>query len=109
MKKVNGSLRDGYQLTKFKGQNILEVDDSCPVVAQLRAGDKSKTRAICVFDGCIYDSASRFVLIKNIEALNWCCGEYGFDAHLRLYRLVRKERKERQSNNKTRAKRQRWF
>jgi hypothetical protein len=109
VKKVNGSLRDGYQLTKFKCQNILEVDDSCPVVAQLRAGDKSETRAICVFDGCIYDSASRFVLIKNREALDWCCGEYGFDAHLRLYRLKRKERKERQSNNKTRAKRQRWF
>jgi hypothetical protein len=26
-------------------------------------------------------------LIKSRETLNWCCGDYGFEAHVRLYRL----------------------
>jgi hypothetical protein len=31
--------------------------------------------------------ASRFVLVKSRETLNWCCGDYRFEAHVRLYRL----------------------
>jgi hypothetical protein len=40
-----------------------------------------------VYDGSIYDSASRFVLVESRETFNWCCGDYGFEAHVRLYRL----------------------
>jgi hypothetical protein len=75
---------------------------------QLRAGDKSETHAVCVFDGCIYDSDSRFALIKNKQALNWCCGEYGFETDLRLYWLKKKEDKETHLK-KAWAKRPRWF
>jgi hypothetical protein len=68
-------------------QDILKMDDSLPVVVQLRGGDKSEGHSVCIYDGSIYDSASRFVLVKSRETLNWCCGDYGFEAHLRLYRL----------------------
>jgi hypothetical protein len=46
------------------------------------------------FEGAIYDSASRYVLVKNLDALNWCCGTCGFDQHLRQYRLEAKTNKE---------------
>jgi hypothetical protein len=82
-----------YELKKFTCIDILKADDTFPVVVQLRAGDKSETHAICIFDGCIFDSASRFVLYKNQEALDWCCGTYGFECHLRLYRLEPKVEK----------------
>jgi hypothetical protein len=74
---VNWVLR-GYLLRKIKCQDILEMDDSCPVVVQLRGGDKSESHSICIYNGStIFDSASRFVLVKNRATLNWCCGVYG--------------------------------
>jgi hypothetical protein len=85
---VNGVMHEyGYLLRKLKCQDILEMDDSLPVVVQLRGGDKSESHSVCIYDGSIYDSASRFVLVKSRETLNWCGGDYGFAAHVRLYRL----------------------
>jgi hypothetical protein len=85
---VNGVMHEyGYLLRKLKCQDVLEMDDSLPVVIQLRGGDKSESHSVCIYDGSIYDSASRFVLVKSRETLNWCCGDYGFEAHVRLYRL----------------------
>jgi hypothetical protein len=85
---VNGAMHKyRHLLRKLKCQDILEMDDSLPVVVQLRGGDKSESHSVCIYDGSIYNSASRFVLVKSRETFNWCCGDYGFEAHVRLYRL----------------------
>jgi hypothetical protein len=83
-----------YDLVTFQCKNVLDMDDSCPVVIQLRCGHKSESHAICIYKGCIYDSASQFVLKKNQAALNWSCGEGGFETHLRLYRLKHRDVKQ---------------
>ena len=75
----------GYSLRRIKCQNILSWDVSLPMVVQLRSRDMSESHAICIFQDCIFDSASRFVLSKTQESLDWCCGMAGFDHHLRLY------------------------
>jgi hypothetical protein len=63
---VNGIMRDyGYLLRKLNCQDILKMDDSLPVVVQLRGGDKSESHSICIYNGDIFDSASRFVLVKS--------------------------------------------
>lgn len=77
----------GYTVKKIVCQNVLEWDDQTPMVVQLRSCDQSETHVICIFNGCIYDSASRFILVKNFESLTWCSGMHGFDCHLRLYQL----------------------
>jgi hypothetical protein len=82
---VNGVMHEyGYLLRKLKCQDILQMGDSLPVVVQLRGGDKSESHSVCIYDGSIYDLASQFVLVKSRETLNWCCGDYGFEAHVRL-------------------------
>jgi hypothetical protein len=86
VKTVNHYLCE-HEMKKFYCIDILTADDTFPVVVQLRSGDKSESHAICLYNGCIFDSASRFVLHKDQEALDWCCGTYGFDCHLRTYRL----------------------
>jgi hypothetical protein len=81
-------MRDyGYLLRKLNCQDILNMADSLPVVVQLRGGDKSESHSVCIYNGSIFDSASRFVLVKSWETLNWCCGDYEFEAHVRFYRL----------------------
>jgi hypothetical protein len=90
---VNRVLKN-YVLKKYVCYDILNMDDGSPVVVQLWSGDKSETHSITIFQGRIYDSASRFVLSKAKEGLNWCCGSFGFETHLRLYRLEYQERKE---------------
>jgi hypothetical protein len=85
---VNGVMHEyGYLLRKLKCQDVLQMDDALPVVVQLRGGDKSESHSVCIYDGSIYDLASQFVLVKSRETLNWCCGDYGFEDHVRLYRL----------------------
>ena len=64
-----------------------------PVVLQLKGRDGSATHSVTVFQGNIYDSASRHVLHKNEETLHWCCGDYGFAETLRAYVLVVEDRK----------------
>jgi hypothetical protein len=71
----------------MKRVDLLQDDDSMPMVVQLKALDGSESHAICIFDDCIFDSASRFVLKKNIHALDWCCSPYGFHKTLRVYQL----------------------
>jgi hypothetical protein len=71
-------------LRKLKCQDILQMGDALPVVVQLRGGDKSESHSVCIYDGSIYDLASQFVLVKSRETLNWCYGDYGFEAHVRL-------------------------
>jgi hypothetical protein len=105
VKHVNHSLKN-FLLKKLKCSDILKMDDSLPVVVQLRSGDKSETHAICIYNGRIYDSASRYVLVKSEDALNWCCGSFGFSAHLRLYQLIPKESQEKEKKTR-RAKRSR--
>jgi hypothetical protein len=77
----------GYQLCKFQCENVLLWDDSLPIVVQVCSNDMSESHAVCFYQGCIYDSASRFVLVKSADALSWCSGVYGFKHHVRLYQL----------------------
>ena len=95
-----------FLLLKFECNDVLTMDDSCPVVVQILAGDKSESHAICIYKGCIYDSASQFVLEKTNAALNWSSGAYGFENHLRLYRLTPKDVKA-TSHKKEKKKRKR--
>ena len=91
---VNCVLRPGHVLKRVKtAEELLKIDDTFPLVAHLKSSDNSENHCICIFQGRIYDSASRFVLVKNTEALNWCCGSYAFARHLRIYRLVPREDK----------------
>jgi hypothetical protein len=63
---VNGVMRKyGYLLRKLKCQDILEMDDSLLVVVQLRGGDKSESHSVCIYGRSIFNSASRFVLVKS--------------------------------------------
>ena len=67
--------------------NILEMDDSMPTLVQLRGRDGSETHAITVYKSNIYDGASRYILSKTAESLDWCCPPFGFEKPLRIYRL----------------------
>jgi hypothetical protein len=83
---VHGSLKEN-RMRRLKRVDLLHADDTMPMVVQLKALDGSESHAICIFDDCIFDSASRFVLQKNIHALDWCCSPYGFHKTLRVYQL----------------------
>jgi hypothetical protein len=73
---VNGVMREyGYLLRKLKCQDIIEMDNLLPVLVQLRGHDKSESHSVCIYDGSIFNLASRFVLVKSRETLNWCCGD----------------------------------
>jgi hypothetical protein len=94
----------GYVMKRVTCSDVLNTDDSSPVVVQLKAKDNSESHAICLFQGCIYDSASRFVLDKHKTALDWCCEPYGFQCHLRVYRLTKKEMEEPKQMKKKRRR-----
>jgi hypothetical protein len=76
------------QMQKLKGTFSLKTDDNMPIVLQLKGRDGSETHAITVYQGNIYDSASKHILKKTETTLNWCCGPFGFDRTLRCYVLV---------------------
>jgi hypothetical protein len=78
-------------LKKLESGFTLDADDSMPMILQLRGCDGSETHAITVYQGNIYDSASKFVLHKSLNTLNWCCGKYGFESVLKTYVLVVEE------------------
>ena len=98
-----------YFLRKLHNcQDVLDLDDQLPLVVQLGAGDKSENHVISIYDGCIFDSASRFVLQKSLEAFTWCCGLYGFKRHLRVYQLEKRaylpnEEKKRKKQKRSRG------
>jgi hypothetical protein len=100
-------------LRKFSCANVLDWDDRTPIVVQLRSRNLSESHAITVYDGAIYDSSSRFILVKSQETLNWCSGEYGFDRHLRLYQLGLRQqsnqKKKYQPKSSGKKKRTRYF
>jgi hypothetical protein len=79
-----------YSMKKISCPDVLQWNDSLPLVVQLRSRDMSESHAICIYNGCIFDSASRYVLTKTAESLNWCCGVYGFERHVHCYQLQRK-------------------
>jgi hypothetical protein len=106
---VKGVMRNyGYLLRNLKCQDILKMDDLLPVVVQLRGGYKSESHSVCIYDGSVFDSASRFVLVKSRETLNWCCGDYGFEAHVHLYRLQLNLKVKGVEEKKVKAKRPRF-
>ncbi len=108
VQQVNRVLHNGYLLKRIKTQvGVLQVDDAYPLVVHLKATDNSQTHAVCIFQGRIYDSASRYVLEKTMAALNWCCGAYPFARHLRIYRLLPVEEKEEHPHRPGRKKRSR--
>jgi hypothetical protein len=72
---------------KLKKPFQLTMDDSMPIVIQLRGRDGSETHAVTVFRGNIYDSASRYVLKKSEATLQWCSGQYGFERALKTFVL----------------------
>jgi hypothetical protein len=86
VKHVNATM-SGYQLCTVQCLKVLKWDDLLPIVVQLCSNDMSENHAVCFHQGSIYDSASRYVLIKNEQALSWCSGIYGFKRHLHLYQL----------------------
>jgi hypothetical protein len=104
VKHIHSALKE-YLLKRCKCPDILKMEDSSPVVIQLRSGNKSETHAICIYKGWIYDLASQFVIKKTEEALNWCCGTFGFKAHMRLYCLELQEGKVECHTKKKKAKR----
>ena len=73
---------------KLREQFNLKTDDSMPILIQLKGNDGSETHAVTVYKNNIYDSASRYVLTKSQESLEWCCGEFGFEKTLRTYVLT---------------------
>jgi hypothetical protein len=85
MKIVNGPTVVNFKRPKKPFH--LSMDDSMPIVIQLRGRDGSETHAITVFNGNIYDSASRYILKKTESTLQWCSGEYGFDRALKTFVL----------------------
>jgi hypothetical protein len=74
---VNRVLKN-YVLKKYVFDDILKMDNASPIVVQLQSGDKSESHSISIFKGRIYDSASRFVLSKTKEALDWCVDPFFF-------------------------------
>jgi hypothetical protein len=76
------------EMQRLKGVFTVDTDDSMPIVLQLKGKDGSETHAVTVYMGNIYDSASKYVLKKTNETLNWCCGPFGYDKTLRCYILV---------------------
>ena len=80
-----------YRVQRIKCNDILLLDDSSPFNAQPRHNDFSESHAICFFDDCIFDSASRYVLKKNRSSLEWCSGTFGSQSHLCMYQLQKKE------------------
>ena len=67
----------------FNGDN-----DKHPVVVILKGQDLSENHSITFFDNKIFDSASRKILKKSQETLDWCCGEAGFAGFARAWRIV---------------------
>jgi hypothetical protein len=76
-----------FMFVKSKESFHMGMDDTMPIVIQLRGKDGSETHAITIFGGNIYDSSSRYILKKSMETLQWCCGVYGYDRTLRTYIL----------------------
>jgi hypothetical protein len=66
----------------------LKMNDSMPLLLQMKGNDGSETHAVTVYGNKIYDSASRYVLKKTQDTLEWCCGEYGYNRVLRIYVLT---------------------
>ena len=79
------SVRVVFQKTKEAFH--LQMDDSKPLLIQLRGKDGSETHVVTVFRNNIYDSASRYILVKSQAALEWCCGVYGYEKTLKTYVL----------------------
>jgi hypothetical protein len=52
-------------MQRFNGPLTIESDDSMPVVLQSRGNDGSETHAITVYEGSIYDLASKYILHKT--------------------------------------------
>jgi hypothetical protein len=80
-------VKRGVRISLLKSPFTLQCDDSCPIVLQLRGNDGSETHAVTVYKNNIYDSASRFVLLKNKATMDWCCGQYGYQKALRAYKV----------------------
>ena len=63
------------------------MNDSMPIVVQLQGKDGLEAHAITIYMNNIYDLSSRYILQKSKEAIEWCCGEYGFECTLKTYIL----------------------
>jgi hypothetical protein len=86
---VNHVLRDHYLLKRLKtAMAIMDIDDMYPLVVHLKGTNNSQNHAVCVYNGHIYNLASRYVLIKHINSLNWCCGTYPYECQLRIYQVL---------------------
>ena len=72
---------------KSKESFHIGMDNSMPIVIQLRGKDGLETHAIIVYRNSIYNSSSRYILKKSMETIEWCCGVYGYDRTLRTYIL----------------------
>ena len=106
---VNHVLRSRFILKRLKQavEDILLIDDTYPLVVHLKATDNSQNHAVCLFNNHIYDSASRYILTKSRDALNWCCGVYDFARSLRIYQLQPKVTEEKPSVPHGKKKRRR--
>ena len=85
---ITGSTHRRVGFRKLQHPYDLNMDDSMPLLLQLKGNDGSETHAVTVYGNKIYDSASRYVLEKTQASLDWCCGEYGYNRALRTYVLT---------------------
>ena len=85
---IIGSKHGRVGFRKLQHPYDLNMDDSMPLLLQLKGNDGSETHAVTVYGNKIYDSASRYVLEKTQASLDWCCGEYGYNRALRTYVLT---------------------
>jgi hypothetical protein len=72
---------------KSKESFHIGMDNSMPIVIQLRGNDGLETHAITIFRKNIYDSSSQYILKNSMETIEWCCGVYGYNRTLRTYIL----------------------
>jgi hypothetical protein len=111
---VHFVLRGNYWTKRLKTTSAtLDIDNLYPLVVHLRATDNSQNHVVCLYNGYIFDSANRYVLLKSLDSWNWCGRAYPFSRHLQIYQLIPKEAKVSQSNTTQttgmKKKRRRYF
>ena len=98
LKEVVEKALDGYEVKKIKrkrnvkwtAEYVLNMNDRNIIMVQVEGKDLSCNHAICICDGYIFDAASKWVLRKNLEALNWCAGRHGFKTAMYLCQISKK-------------------
>jgi hypothetical protein len=87
IRKVQAVFQNKYKLVALRNVRLLSDDTLMPLLVVLRARDGSESHSITVFQDFLFDSASRFVLRKCLDSLDWSCGASGYDCPVKVYGL----------------------